>query len=64
MSNEQRADYTQALVACSVDRRLITACPLAFGEIGVKERVKSVMNYKKPAFWIVLASVIVCAVKQ
>ena len=62
MGNEQRADYTQALVACSVDRRLITACPLAFGEIGVKERVKSVMNYKKPAFWIVLASVIVCAV--
>ena len=62
MGNEQRADYTQALVACSVDRRLIAACPLAFGEIGVKERVKSVMNYKKPAFWIVLASVIVCAV--
>ena len=62
MSNEQRADYTQALVACSVDHRLIAACPLAFGEIGVKERVKSVMNYKKPAFWIVLASVIVCAV--
>ena len=62
MGNAQRADYTQALVACSVDRRLIAACPLAFGEIGVKERVKSVMNYKKPAFWIVLASVIVCAV--
>ena len=62
MDNAQRADYTQALVACSVDRRLIAACPLAFGEIGVKERVKSVMNHKKPAFWIVLASVIVCAV--
>jgi len=62
MGNAQRADYTQALAACSVDRRLIAACPLAFGEIGVKERVKSVMNYKKPAFWIVLASVIVCAV--
>lgn len=62
MGNEQRADYTQALVACSVNRRLIAACPLAFGEIGVKERVKSVMNYKKPAFWIVLASIIVCAV--
>ena len=61
MGNAQRADYTQALVACSVDRRLIAACPFAFGEIGVKERVKSVMNYKKPAFWIVLASVIVCA---
>ena len=62
MGNAQRADYTQALVACSVDRRLIAACPLAFGEIGVKDRVKSVMDYKKPAFWIVLASVIVCAV--
>lgn len=61
MGNEQRADYTQALVACSVNRRLIAACPLAFGEVGVKERVKSVMNYKKPAFRIVLASVIVCA---
>ena len=62
MGNEQRADYTQALVACSVNRRLIAACPLALGEIGVKERVKSVMNYKKPAFWIVLASVVICAV--
>ena len=48
-------------MACSVNRRVIAACPLAFGEVGVKERVKSVMNYKKPAFWIVLASVIVCA---
>ena len=62
MGNEHRADYTQTLVACSVNRRVIAACPLAFGEVGVKERVKSVMNYKKPAFWIVLASVIVCAV--
>ena len=62
MGNEQRADYTQALVSCSVSRRSIAACPLAFGEVGIKERVKSVMNYKKPAFWIVLASVVVCAV--
>ncbi len=62
MGNEQRADYTQALVACSVGRRVIAACPLAFGEVGVKERVKSVMNYKKPAFWIVLASVVICIV--
>ena len=61
MDNEQRADYTQALVSCSVNRRSIAACPLAFGEVGVKERVKSVMNYKKPAFWIVLASVVICA---
>ena len=60
LSNEQRADYTQALVACSVNRRMIAACPLAFGEVSVKERVKSVMNYKKPAFWVIIISVIVC----
>ena len=62
LGDEQRADYTQALVVCSVSRRSIAACPLAFGEVGVKERVKSVMNYKKPAFWIIAVSVITCAV--
>ena len=62
LDNEQRADYTQALVACSVNRRMIAACPLAFGEVGVKERVKSVMNYKKPAFWVIILAVITCAV--
>ena len=61
MGNEQRADYTRALVSCSVSRRSIAACPLAFGEVGVKTRVKSVMNYKKPAFWIILASALICA---
>lgn len=62
LSNEQRADYTQSLVACSVNRRMIAACPLAFGEVGVKERVKSVMNYRKPAFWIILVSIVACIV--
>ena len=60
LGNEQRADYTQALVACSVNRRMIAACPLAFGEVGVKDRVKSVMNYKKPAFWVIIIAVIIC----
>ena len=60
LGNEQRGDYTQALVACSINRRMIAACPLTFGEVGIKERVKSVMNYKKPAFWVIIISVIVC----
>ena len=60
LGNEQRGDYTQALVACSVNRRMIAACPLAFGEVSVKERVKSVMNYKKPAFWVIIIAVIIC----
>ncbi|MFR3938403.1 MAG: M56 family metallopeptidase [Lachnospiraceae bacterium] len=60
LCNEQRGDYTQALVACSVNRRMIAACPLTFGEVGIKERVKSVMNYKKPALWVIIIAVIVC----
>lgn len=55
---EQRADYSQALLNCSVNRRMIAACPLAFGEVGVKDRVKSVLNYKKPAFWIIIIAII------
>ena len=51
--------YSRALLQCSVPRRMITACPLAFGETGVKGRIKSVLNYKKPAFWLVLAAVFV-----
>ena len=62
LGNGQKADYAQALVACSVNHHRIAACPLAFGEVGVKERVKSVMNYKKPAFWIVILAVISCVI--
>lgn len=60
LDHEQRADYTKALVACSVRRPMISACPLAFGEVGVTERVRSVMNYKKPAFWVIIIAVIIC----
>lgn len=54
-----KAAYSRALLQCSVPRRMITACPLAFGETGVRGRIKSVLNYKKPAFWLVLAAVVV-----
>ncbi len=52
-----RADYSQALLNCSVNRRMIAACPLAFGENSIKKRIKSVLNYKKPAFWIIVIAV-------
>ena len=60
MDNNAKADYSQALVACSVNRRSIAACPLAFGEVGVKARVRSVMNYRKPAFWVLILALILC----
>lgn len=62
LDDRQRADYSQALLDCSVRRRSISACPLAFGEAGVKARVKSVLHYRKPAFWIVLLALAACAV--
>lgn len=62
----QRADYSEALLDCSVkssrSRQMITACPLAFGEVSVKERIKSVLHYKKPTFWIVVLAVFACVV--
>lgn len=56
-----RKTYAHALVACGSQRFPVPACPLAFGEIGVKERVKNVLNYKKPAFGNVLIGIAACA---
>ncbi len=52
--------YSSALLSLSVTRRSIAACPVAFGEVGVKQRVKSILNYKKPGFWIALIAIITC----
>ncbi|MBQ2117625.1 MAG: M56 family metallopeptidase, partial [Clostridia bacterium] len=56
----QIADYSEALLRFSVPRRRIAACPLAFGEVGVKTRIRSALSYKKPAFWIVIAALLAC----
>ena len=70
LEEKEKSSYSEALLACSIrtkngnfHRGIITACPLAFGEVGVKKRVKEVLHYKKPAFWLlvvaVLASIVV-----
>lgn len=62
MDMEEKKAYSHALVTCSVSKRRVMVCPVAFGEIGVKERVKAVLHYRKPAFWLILAAMLVCAV--
>lgn len=62
MGAEIKKPYSEALINCSVPRKMISACPLAFGETGVKGRIKSVLNYKKPAFWIIIVAVATCIV--
>ena len=57
----ERADYSEALLSCSVEKRLISACPLAFGEQGVKGRIRSVLSYRKPAFWLIVVALIITA---
>lgn len=54
----QRAAYSRALVSCAAQPKMAAVCPLAFGEVAVKERVKNVLGYKKPAIW---AAVILAA---
>lgn len=59
LDNNKKADYSQALLSCSVSRpRIIAACPLAFGEVSIKKRIKSVINYKKPTLWIIIVAII------
>ena len=62
MTREDRAAYSQALLQCSLNRRRrLVLCPLAFGEVGVRTRVKSVLRYRRPAVWLSAAAVLLCA---
>ena len=61
MTREDRAAYSQALLQCSLNRRRrLVLCPLAFGEVGVRTRVKSVLRYRRPAVWLSAAAVLLC----
>ncbi|WP_051625382.1 M56 family metallopeptidase [Butyrivibrio sp. AE2005] len=60
IENGEKAEYCRILLENSMPRKLIAACPVAFGGIDVKDRIKNVVNYKKPAFWITIASIMVC----
>lgn len=62
MEKTEIAAYSQALLDCNFSRRTIAACPLAFGEVGVKDRIKGILNYKKPAFWFVCIAIVICIV--
>lgn len=62
MGLEEKKKYSSSLLNCSIDRRRIAACPLAFGEVGVKDRIKSVLNHKKATVWVVSSALIVCII--
>lgn len=62
MSLNEKKEYSKALLSCSTQKRGVRICPLAFGEISVKGRIKSILNYKKAPFIILLAAVVVCVI--
>jgi len=59
LGEQSKKPYSNALINCSASRKWISACPLAFGENGVKARVKSALHYKKPALWILIGAILV-----
>jgi len=67
LNEGEKKTYSEALLSCSMrasgfHRNMISACPLAFGEVGVKDRVKAVLHYKLPAFRLVVLAVLACIV--
>lgn len=60
MEKQEKQAYSTALLHCSVRRSVIAACPLAFGEVGVKERVKHVMKFKKPSILMLAIAILIC----
>ena len=62
LDDRGRMEYSEALLRSSVSRWGISACPLAFGEVGVKARIRSVLHYKRPAFWVIVAALVLCVV--
>ncbi len=62
MDASAKKAYSEALLSCSLPRHMVAACPLAFGEVGVKKRITSVLNYKKPAFWVMVVAILACIV--
>lgn len=59
MDTQQKKDYSAALLACAAPNR-IQVCPLAFAEVGVKQRIAGVLNYRKPKFWVVTLAALLC----
>ena len=62
MTPGDKKAYSAALLQCSLPGHAIAACPLAFGEVGVKQRIQGVLNYRKPKFWVMILSAVLCTV--
>ncbi len=61
LNDAGKKEYSEMLLLFSIENsKFISACPVAFGEVSVKERIKKVLNYKSPSFFILLLSILIC----
>ena len=54
MTPSEIKEYSSTLLFCSTNMHFMYGCPLAFGEVAVKDRVKAALHYKKPLFWLII----------
>ena len=62
MGVEDKKNYSKSLLFCSIPRNFISACPVAFGEVGVKERIRKIVDYRKPSAWIITIAAVLCLI--
>lgn len=62
MNTAEKKQYMESLLLCSSPRHLISACPVAFGEIGIKERIKNIINYRKPVSGVFGVGAVLCVI--
>ena len=62
LGTDIKKDYSTSLLSLAVGTGMVNASPLAFGESNVKARIKNVLNYRKPAFWVIIAAVLIVSV--
>ena len=56
----RRKAYSQALLACSAPRFFPGGAPLAFGETGVRQRIRAVLENRQAGVWLRVAGAAVC----
>lgn len=62
MEFSEKKEYSRVLLSCAVQKKFVLPCPLSFGEVGVKDRVRTILNYKKTATGVTIVAVLLCIV--
>ena len=62
MGNSIKKDYSTSLLKLSTSKRMVVGSTLAFGGKATKNRIKNILNYKKPKFWVSIIAIITIVV--